>query len=320
MKRIILTTDSVNAYGYRVISKGADLSLYDVNPVMLYMHIRGLIIGKMSDIKVEKDKITGMPEFAETDKGKECKYLYENGMLNMASIWVHPIEVSDDPKLKLEGQTLATITKWLLKETSLVDVGGNLDAIKLVDEHNNELKLTDVFKKPELDQTQNKKMNKELLELLKLSAEADESAMMTAVKTVLSERDTALGKITALEGEVTTLKTEKKGLEDKLSADEKAGFQKLLDDPKRKLTDDQKKTFLKLYDADAKSATEAVKALPTYKNLSDDNSDEVNEERKAWTFEEYTKKDSKALAAMKLSDPDKYKVLFKKQYGVEPKL
>jgi len=156
--------------------------------------------------------------------------------------------------------------------------------------------------------------------LLKLSAEADESAMMTAVKTVLSERDTALGKITALEGEVTTLKTEKKGLEDKLSADEKAGFQKLLDDPKRKLTDDQKKTFLKLYDADAKSATEAVKALPTYKNLSDDNSDEVNEERKAWTFEEYTKKDSKALAAMKLSDPDKYKVLFKKQYGVEPKL
>ena len=43
-------------------------------------------------------------------------------------------------------------------------------------------------------------------------------------------------------------------------------------------------------------------------------------ERVNWTFKDYMKNDSKALAEMKVNDPKKFSLLFRNQYGSFPKI
>ena len=52
-KRIIIRDESVNCYGTWVKTDGVDISQYERNPVLLWMHWRGIIIGCIKDIKKE---------------------------------------------------------------------------------------------------------------------------------------------------------------------------------------------------------------------------------------------------------------------------
>ena len=58
MKRLRLSDSSVNSYGSRLITQGGDISQYEKNPVLLYMHQRGTVIGYIKDIRIEGDEIT----------------------------------------------------------------------------------------------------------------------------------------------------------------------------------------------------------------------------------------------------------------------
>lgn len=131
-KRVRLTNDSLNSYGYRVLTTGVDVSQYERNPQLLYMHERGKVIGYMKDIRVEDGEITGEPCFDEaTELSKQCKKQWEFGSLRMVSIGFDVLETSGDPKHLLEGQTRPTVTKSRIYEVSVVDIGANDDAIVL---------------------------------------------------------------------------------------------------------------------------------------------------------------------------------------------
>lgn len=131
-KRVRLTNDSLNSYGYRVLTSGIDLSLYEKNPVLLYMHERGRVIGRMTDLKVGDGEITGVPEFDEaTELSVQCKKQWEKGSLRMVSIGFDVLEVSTDKSLLVDGQTRPTVTKSRIFEVSIVDIGANGDAIVL---------------------------------------------------------------------------------------------------------------------------------------------------------------------------------------------
>jgi hypothetical protein len=68
------------------------------------------------------------------------------GFLNMASMgaWA-PEEMTDDPVLKLPGQTLPTVTKWTAREASIVTIGSNHNALALYDrETGSRIELNDV--------------------------------------------------------------------------------------------------------------------------------------------------------------------------------
>jgi len=39
--RVRLTNDTLNSYGYRVLTDGVDITQYERNPILLYMHNRG---------------------------------------------------------------------------------------------------------------------------------------------------------------------------------------------------------------------------------------------------------------------------------------
>lgn len=132
MKRVRITNETVNSFGFRVLTSGLDVSQYERNPVLLYMHNRGQVIGLVKELKVENGEVTGELCFDEaTDLSRQCKKQWEFGSLKMVSMGFVPQEVSDAPELLAEGQTRPTVTKGKLVEVSLVDIGSNDDALVL---------------------------------------------------------------------------------------------------------------------------------------------------------------------------------------------
>lgn len=130
--RVRLTNDTLNSYGYRVLTDGVDIGQYERNPILLYMHNRGQAIGVIKNIKKEKGEITGELAFDEaTELSRQCKKQWEFGSLRMVSIGFNVVETSDAPELIVSGQRYPTVTKSLLFEVSLVDIGANNDAIRL---------------------------------------------------------------------------------------------------------------------------------------------------------------------------------------------
>ena len=129
-KRVRITNESVNSFGFRVLTAGIDLEQFKRNPVLLYMHERGNVIGYVDDLKVENGEVTGELVFDEASElSRRCKKQYEVGSLRMVSIGLDPKETSDARELLLEGQTRPTVTRSKLVEVSLVDIGANDDAI-----------------------------------------------------------------------------------------------------------------------------------------------------------------------------------------------
>ena len=120
------------APGTRVLTAGMNVEQYQRNPVLLYMHERGNVIGYVKDLKVEDGEVTGELMFDEASElSVRCKKQYEFGSLKMVSAGLDILETSEDPELLVQGQTRPTVTKSKLFEVSLVDVGSNDDAIVL---------------------------------------------------------------------------------------------------------------------------------------------------------------------------------------------
>ena len=131
-KRVRITNDSLNSYGTRVLTSGMDIEQYRRNPVLLYMHERGNVIGFVKDIQVENNEVTGELVFDEvTELSKRCKRQFEFGSLKMVSAGLDIIEMSEDSRYLVVGQTSPTIVKSKLFEVSVVDIGANDDALVL---------------------------------------------------------------------------------------------------------------------------------------------------------------------------------------------
>lgn len=131
-KQVRLTDDSLNSYGTRILTAGMDIEQYSKNPVLLYMHERGTVIGTMKDIEKRDGEIVGTPVFDEcTELSKRCKEQWSKGSLKMVSVGIDILEWSDSPEHLMEGQTRPTVTKSKLFEVSIVDIGANDNAITL---------------------------------------------------------------------------------------------------------------------------------------------------------------------------------------------
>lgn len=142
-KRIVISDESVNCYGTWISTAGMDISQYEKNPVLLWMHWRGVIIGCIKDVKKEDGRVTGEPYFdGVREESKQAKAQWEKGTLRMASANVDVLEYSDAPELVKPGQYRATVTRSRLTEVSMVDIGGNDNALPLIlNAEGKELKL-----------------------------------------------------------------------------------------------------------------------------------------------------------------------------------
>ena len=108
MKRVRISNNSLNSYGSRVLTEGMDVQQYCRNPVLLYMHERGNVIGYVKDLKVENDEVTGELMFDEaTPLSKQCKKQWEFGSLKMVSVGIDIVEESEDPEVIVPGPRTA---------------------------------------------------------------------------------------------------------------------------------------------------------------------------------------------------------------------
>lgn len=131
-KRVRISNDSLNSYGFRVLTSGMDVAQYNRNPVLLYMHERGNVVGYVKDLKVENNEVTGELMFdCASELSQRCKKQFEFGSLRMVSAGLEILETSEDKELLVAGQTRPTITKSKLFEVSIADVGANDDALVL---------------------------------------------------------------------------------------------------------------------------------------------------------------------------------------------
>ncbi|WP_027380278.1 HK97 family phage prohead protease [Chryseobacterium daeguense] len=137
--KFIVNTENVNTYGYRILTAGIDYEQYMRNPVVLYMHNRSTynakgteVIGRCVKLYVENNELIAEIEFdTDDDFAKTIAGKVERGYLRMVSLHADVIEQSSDTELILPGQKFETITKCKLVEISIVDIGGNDDALKL---------------------------------------------------------------------------------------------------------------------------------------------------------------------------------------------
>ncbi len=220
MKDVIISTEAVNSYGSRVLTSGIDLSQYERNPVLLWMHRRSwepgaMPIGKVENLRIEDGRLIGTPVFDQNDDfAKQIESKWDNGFLRMASAGLEPMETTPDPALVLPGQTRETVTRCKLVEVSIVDIGGNDEALQLYGQEGKLLKLAAGEDNPglpllqlkketdpepgdeagegdELNNNQNEKtaMNKEQLTLLGLPDGASDEQATAALQLMKMRAD-----------------------------------------------------------------------------------------------------------------------------------
>lgn len=247
-KEVIISTSGLNCYGGRVLTSGIDLTQFQKNPLLLWMHRRSfdrdaMPIGRIDNLRTDGDRLIGTPVFDQNDEfAKKIESKWENG-LRMASAGIEIIETSDAPEHLLQGQTRRTITRCRLEEVSIVDMGGNDEALQLYDRSGKVLKLAageDNDALPLLvpekkdapsgtapdgkDNNQTKKstqsMNKEFLQLLGLSETATEQEAVGALRLLKEKAD----KVETLQLASITAVVDGAIAEKRITADKKEHF------------------------------------------------------------------------------------------------
>ena len=214
-KEVVISTSGLNSYGSRILTEGIDLTQYERNPVLLWMHRRCfdrdvMPIGRMEDLRLDGDRLIGTPVFDTADPfAAEIGRKWEDGFLRMASAGIEIIETSDDPAVLVPGQTRSTITRCRLMEVSIVDIGANDDAMQLYKDGNRLtlsrgecseclplLEIEQTTLKASANKNENNNlikthMNKETLQLLGLSENATEQEQHEAVRMLKERADEA---------------------------------------------------------------------------------------------------------------------------------
>lgn len=327
MKEVIISTEAVNSYGSRVLTSGIDVSQYEKNPVLLWMHRRSwerdaMPIGIIENLRIEGDKLIGTPVFDQNDEfAKKIESKWENGFLRMASAALEAIETSAEKALILPGQSRETITKSKLIEVSIVDIGANDEALQLYGDEGKLLRLSSGEESHSLpllreegetgstaaaagaesnnQQKTERKMTKEQLELIGLTEGASDE-QVTAALTLMKERADAAA---ALELAAVTQAVDQAVSEKKILAEQREHFIKLgqsagvelLNQTLSALPPQQKPT--EVINLGKESASGSGNAEAKYTKLS-----EVPEDK---------------LLELRKSNPAEYKRLYKAEYGIE---
>ena len=305
-KRVRISNDSLNSYGSRVLTSGMSVDQYCRNPVLLYMHQRGNVIGYVKDLRVEDGEVSGVLVFDEaTELSKRCKKQYEFGSLRMVSVGIDILELSDQPEHLLQGQTSPTITKSKLYEVSLVDVGSNDDAIVLMKDGK---KITlgkdgdcplPLINNPKTTEEMELKQLALQLGLPETATEADVTQALKELKAAKSENESLKQEKETLTLARITGLVEKAVVEKRLGEDKKAQFIEL----GKKVGAEELQHVLDAMQPQVKISTVLSyqggkqQAVPsTYAKLSDVPSD--------------------ALLAMREERPEEYKRLYEAEYGM----
>lgn len=306
-KRVRITNDSLNSYGTRVLTAGMNVEQYQRNPVLLYMHERGNVIGYVKDLKVEDGEVTGELMFDEASElSVRCKKQYEFGSLKMVSAGLDILETSEYPGLLVQGQTRPTVTKSKLFEVSLVDVGSNDDAIVLQKDgkkitlgKDSECPLPLLNNNNQKQKQMEQKMVAMQLGLPATATEAEINAKLDELKTAKEENEQLQQKNAALTLASITATVEKAVGE-------------------KRITPDKKDEFINLGKEVGQEKLESIlSAISPQMKLSSVIGHQGGAATEPTTYKKLSDVPSGQLIMLRKEQPDEYKRLYKEEYGME---
>jgi|BioPla2DNA2_1021312.scaffolds.fasta_scaffold61856_1 hypothetical protein len=329
-KTFVLSDESVNSYGFRILTDGIDLSLFKKNPIMLWNHSRSwsdsnntiLPIGKWENIRIEEGVLKADAVFDEDDAfAASIARKVEKGIINMCSVCVEMLEESEKPEHVVQGQTRRTVTKSRLLEASVADIGSNYNSLSLCkDGKMIELKTGDdcpvgLLKECQLN---NKSINENNLKMkviamsLGLAESATEAQIVAAIgdlkklNDVISEKDKT---IEALQNEAK--EKEKKAIKDAVNLAVSA----------KKITADKAAHFIEL--GEAVGLEKLQKTLDSVEPVVKP-SQFLNQSSGAGSsgggVKKYSELSSEELIHLRENDRDGYIDLYKAEFGFEPKM
>jgi len=337
---IILIDESVVDYGFRVLMSGYVGDQFERNPVLLLQHKRVddgyqaltnnvvLPLGKWCEIAIKDNALLAFPEFDDNDPfALVVQNKVEKGYLNAASIWIDPIEVSDDEDLKLPGQYGPTITKWGVREASIVDIPNCRNALAVRTSAGKKIQLTgsgDTAQPEVLNylQTFIKNVKLSIMERKALCLELglDEKASDAEIQQKLSAVKADATKLTGVQDEVTKLRSKVVELN---SAAETAKHESLVDGAitAKKLAAGDRDLYLKLSKADYESTKSLIDKMQPYESV--ENKLGAGGEKDSAELAELVKLTGRELylagkleRLQKLS-VDMFKLKYKEVFGVE---
>lgn len=130
-----ISTDAIDRDKEVMLPKGVDFENFNKNPVVLWAHdYSGTPVGKAQWVKQGRKYIKAKWEWAETEKAKEIKQLWDGGFLNAISVGFiiskshepTPDEIKKNPDW---AEVSSVIDEWELLEFSIVPVPANPEAL-----------------------------------------------------------------------------------------------------------------------------------------------------------------------------------------------
>jgi hypothetical protein len=315
-KEFVITDNTVNSYGFRLLTEGYLIAEYKKNPIGYAMHKRedGVLV-KWEDLRVDGDKVYAKPVINLSHAmGQRTVDEIENGFLNAASVGhIVVLETSEEADLKLDGQTGPTVTKWFNRECSLVDVPGNFNALqKLFDADEKPLSLADFSKPKLLTEMKKIEITAAMLMALNLKAESNDQEFATAFNDLVAKA----AKADELKTELTSLKAEV--VANKVKAEKDRGI------ASKKLTVELADKLAKDYATNPEGLKAVIDAMPEIKSVTEhiEKTSTISEQRVkdlvAKGFDGLM--DSGEMAELKGKAPEAYKQLYKDTFGTEPKV
>lgn len=276
-KEFLCSDESVNTYGFRLLTSGGKLDRFLANPVMLYSHDDEKVIGRWEDTVIRDGKLFSVPHFdSEDPEAAKIEGKVKRGMLRMCSVGTIPKKVVLDSSLLTNGEPTPTVTEWELREISITPFGANKNAIMLYDQHTGEkidlsdrgaiLRLCDNYPENQLIIK-----NMELNKILNLSDKATDVEIATAVQAIITERD-------SLKEDKTNLTARAEAAEGKVLAFEEKEKETLRREAitltdvaiaQGRINASARATYLALFDKDHEGAKAALAAIPQRRSAKD---------------------------------------------------
>lgn len=257
-------------------------------------------------------------------RAAEVKRKVENDFIRMASIGAWPPEEKSDAyDLMLPGQTLPTVTRWTVREGSVVTIGANHNALVFYDRESKQ--IIDLNDKGNLirliDHSNNPKKQLKMSVLtgvLKLQDSASEAEIVTAIQGIIANAD-------RLEKENKTLAAAVDKMNEAKKESQKREAVSLTDAAIKDGRYDAKgrDNLLNLFDKDFEGTKAMLAAIPCRANVAG----QINTDKGSgvtlgdWKDKSWDELDKAGkLVELKDAAPDLYKSKFKERFGIEPNL
>jgi hypothetical protein len=309
-KTFVLSDESINTYGFRVITDGIKLDAAKKNCPAYFNHKTWEIpLGHWENLRKEDGKLLG-DLIIEGANESEKEYIrkIENGDIKGASVGLDPLEWNNEPANLIQGQTGSTLMVSELFEASLAPLNGNKNALALKGK-DGFVTLSNDNKENLIPTLKNENM-KEVAILLGLNENSNVQALCDALRPIMLKAD----KVDGLEKTVQELT---KGMADGLSEAKKNFFLELsktnmegalqfLKLSKAETPEDENTEVEEVENATANKVTKNVKVTELIKKGNGAQAQEADGKN---SFDYLQKHNSVELGRIRAEEPERYSQL-----------